>query len=548
MVETHSLWAFAPGALRTQLLSDVSGGPPRIAQRTHEAGKVTLVDLTPRVGEAWCPVVREPDARGPRAVRGVLARVSVGGEGRPLPHAQTEAVREWVARLAGRTDTAALQRYDLRLSHVPPEWTVAGNSLTLAAAVALLSAVLGRAVGRRWVLSGALGPGSQVKGVRHLGDKRAICAVEAPDAETMLCETAFDGSPLLRDLFGAGWSADIRACFHLSADERARHAWDLYRQRDYDGAETAALAAVRDAPAEAGALARWVVGACRMHRGQPGSLELIQEAMRWHEQHQSSRQFAAEELTAFLGIALLDHGRADDGEACLRAALSRLETCPGAYRWERWSEVMVQVAGSLRRCLHATDQLESAMAVQAAHALAACTKVPKERARCLLDLGTTQLQAGRLQAARDSLRQAEAALRHASEYDRATTRRYLRIQQVRAGLAPPDERVESPDFGAWPQPIEVSDGLLADDSPGRFDAWVADALAPSVVRPLPVVKVLLYIAARATVRWGPRPCTPALVAAFHARVGDQPSDPTLRKAVAKLGAGDATMLARIAPY
>ena len=546
MRDVERLRRWAPGAYRADLRSRTDGGRARAAQRAATAETVDLMDLSPREGEAWFPLV----AQGAVGVQGVLARVSVGGAGQALPPTVAEAVRGWVAALVGRTDTAGLQRYDLRVDNVPDGWEVQGRSLTYAAAVALISAVLGRPPRNPQVVSAALGETAGGLGaVGHLDTKRAVCALEAPGVPALLCDAPQAAPPHLTAAFGRDWRTSLFGALGVSSSRLAEEAWRSYQARALGRAETQAQAAMAAAEGQARALACWVAGACQMHRGGTEALPLLKQALAGLSAHPEARLYQHQELTAFLGIALLDNGQSEAAVTCLQAALAALDEEAGRYRMRRWQEVVVQVAGSLRRCLQACDRLDQAVDVHLRWTLGATPLLRHERTRSLMDLASTRLQAGRRDAAQATLAEARACLPDVADAARADTARYLGIQEVRAGLVEADWSVEPPDFDRWPQPLEAFETLYAAGSPHAFDAFVAAHLAAEALPPPILCQVALGAAARATLRWGPRPWTAELVAAFERAVeGGLVVDATLKAAVRALADGDAGPMARIAVY
>jgi hypothetical protein len=159
----------------------------------------------------------------------------------------------------------------------------------------------------------------------------------------------------------------------------------------------------------------------------------------------------------------------------------------------------------------------------------------EERARCLLDLADTQLKAGRRDEAIETLDAAERALTHAAADQRPATRRFLAIQQVRAGVAVTQVPVEPPDFGRWPQPVEV---LQAAMEQGReaFEDFVRTQFDPSTLSGTACLAVSGE-AARAVVRWGRLDWAQALAARLLAAFGDGLDGPG-QAALRALGAGE----------
>lgn len=497
-------WAgeLAPGWWRQRLLAWEG---PRVERLDAErrARALTPLPLTPGVGEAWFPLVTEAAGDGPD---GVLIRVSVGGTGALLPVGLREAVAAWVAELVGRT--SPVEPPDLRVSALPPRWELTGRSLELAAATAWVSHLLHRAPRVAPVASGRLSSScGRVEAVGYLDRKRAVCARELwlTDSQPRLVGAPDSALGWLGEWLGADWRRQLALALGAHGNPLARRARSLYERRDYGAAQRQADIAADTAEGDARAVAWWIGGATRLHQGRISeALPLLEQALAHLrlQDHPERELFLVEELTAYLGVALLDAMQPLASRAALTAALDVLLQVPPGLRGRRWREVVLQLAGTLRR-VHATcGDLAAAFAVNRDLTLGEASLEP-ERSRGYLDLADLHLRAGDVEAAREALREAEAALPLCDDGQRTGTARYLQLFGVRAGLWRSSALVEPPDLRRHPQPIEVLQSLL-EQGRGSCVAYAEEHLDPDACEPLLCLAVSGE-AARAVERFGTLP-------------------------------------------
>ena len=545
--ETPQLRTLAPGAWRRHLRERYADRP--LAEQREaklRADQVRLHDLAPRPGVAWFPLVGPEDRVDHDQVAGVLARVCAGGTGPAVPEEGQRHVRAWVAQLVGVGPHALDEAPPLTFQGVPPGWTVTGRSWELAAALALVTHLAALPTRVPLVASGRLASGTeagQVESVDARDAKARILANEAPEATHFLARQA--GTAPLDDWLPGGWYGPLAMALEVTPELGASEMWSAWRQGNRAGAERLVPVALASKKAPVRAVALWVRGSAALHRGavDEGMPDLL--AAREVLQATQVRRFQVEELEASLGIALLDTLAPKSAVALLEGTLARLDAVPTGDRFERWREVTLQVAGSLRRALVGTGDLPQALAVHQTWSLGAAA-VDTERARCLLDLADVQLRLGQTDDARYSLDQAQRALAHAPVAARRLTDRFLRVQRVRAGLQPVPAgwRVEAPDWHDFPQPLELAEAILALDKAGR-----ASALAGWPTGGSPIV---LWVSSRLaalllledpTLAWGQE-----VLAALALHVDDARMGTGAEAALATAQQGDGAAWAARVPY
>jgi len=473
----HHLAPWCPGALRAYLkqLRTRSALERRSAERLLST--LTPLDVRPQPGEAWFPAVVE-DVCG---VTGLLmlvrtAPLPLGDPRRPLAPdiALSDATQRWVAGLVGVGDPRILNLPSLHVTAPPPGITIQGPSGQLAAAVALLSHLLGLAPREPVLCSGGLGEPGKLAPVKLLEEKRSILDLEAPGQRRVLVGAPRDAQALLARWLGSAWREELEQVLRLSPQALAMEALATHR-RDRPLAEAKAREAIGLGQGHTRALAEWVVGACRVHAGQASQgSELMERAAQVLAGEPSPgdaplEAHTVEELLAFQGIGLLDRLEVRCARDLLEDALARLDALPRPFD-RRAAYVALQVAGSLHRARLLDGDLDGAERALLDWNLDQAL-LPQEEARARADLAELYRRAGRLDEAREQLACARARLRHARSGERAFTGRFQRLFRVRAGIEAPCWAVEPPRWHAWPQPAEVIETLLA--GPGeQLDAWL----------------------------------------------------------------------------
>ncbi len=518
--ELERWWRHAPGACLRVAEKLARGNSSERARGRHLSSRIALLDLRPRVGVAWFPVVHQPGG----AVEGFLVQVVVGG-GRPIEGA--EALAAWFGGLLPEAE-AEVRALSIGIEGLPEGFEVRGHSLQLAAAEALVSHFLQRPAASARVSSGGLGADfCALSPIDQVAVKRRICALEAPGAVATVVEASAHLE--LSSAFGSAWRGELAAALGASASALSRDARRAYLDRKYPRAERLAELALdtEDLP-----LARWVRGACRVHRGEQGleDLELAFEALR----HSEEEAWLGEELEAFLGIALLDELRPVEARPRLERALARLED---ARRDRRFREVAVQVAGTLRRVLQLLGEVEDALQVHQTWVLGHAHQ-DHEHSRALIESAALELALERPGVER-TLELAERQLAHCSSDERAVTRRYIEVQRVRAGLSSSARKGEPPDWSDFPQPLEALAGLCTEELESWLDDYVDLATLGCAMH-----LVLLGAAARS----GPVRQAPELVICFRERTGPERLGAAAWSALAALEAGDCAPWRRLAPY
>jgi|GEM_PF-3025306 len=572
--------ARAPGAVRAELLRlarVVAAGSLALAMDfASQAARVEIPRLGTELGAGMFVVVSEGmDAPGflmRVAAAGLAGGVPAGALG--IGDAALEAVAAWVARLVGARGLD--EAIDLRFAvagDTAQALALDGDSWQLAAALAVISERLGQAQRIPIVASGRLGTGiGEVLPVGLVAAKRAVIALEAGDvtgASALVVDAQRDVRATLADLFGADWQPRLAVALGVASQAHARAAMQAWRrwfgrrntleaaadcERALTSAEQALAAGVTGVHRSE---ALWVAGACRLHRGESAlaaGLFADVEAALATARVGDVPALVREELCAYRGIALVDHGRPSEAVALLDGVLERLDRVaqerPEAAD-RRFHEVRLQVAGTLQRAVAFTGDLARARAL-----LAASLEVgtPSERARSLGDLAEVARRAGDLEAARTALVEAQEALDDvATAGMRALTERFLAVYSARSGVDPRLMAIASapPDWKAWPQPLEVLEALVAGPE-AELVAWVEDNV---LAQASAVSTIHLLVVLGAVARAAAEGLSAALLAVVQGLVpvieGRAEVEAEVRAKVVATAAGEAGALAgwaRCCPY
>jgi tetratricopeptide (TPR) repeat protein len=503
-----------------------------------------MFDTAPAVGEAWFPSV----ARNLPGLMGLLLCVRVDPEERSPGALATapddrlsRAVHAWVAGLVGVQEPEVLGLPTLHITIPPHGFHTDGPSGQLAGAVALVSHLLGAPPRAPALCSGRLADPGRVAGVGELEAKRTLLELEAPGQAQTLVGSEADADPLFAAWFGEGWRGDLARATRLSPHALTDDAWHNYTTRAYRLAEIKAGEAARLGVGHTRARAEWLLGACRIHRGEAREGLALMEAAEAALQREPEpgdaplEAHAVQELRANAGIALLDRWDVRRARSLLSSALA--EVTATAPPWGRRTiSVVLQVAGSLHRACVLDGDLAAAEDALRRWGLGAA-RLPEEEARCRIDLAEVLRRAGRPQEARVEFELAQAALPAALEGIRPFTRRFMNLYRARAGLAPAVWPIEEPRWREWPQPAEVLESLLG-RSPAELEDWVwRQILGAQGGDPLPGYLVAAGAVARFEASTGARlTCAPELVRRILAL--SPATDPGVRAALEGL-AGDA---------
>jgi len=530
------------------------GGESRLDRRTarRQLRDHPLLDLTPRVGEAWYPAV-VCDIPGTSGLL-LLARTAPFPPGDPrkalaLDRDLTDAVHRWVAGVLGVGDARVLGLPDLYVTVPPPGLTTGGVSGQLAGLVALLSEVLGVPPLAGALCSGTVGEPGMLGAVDRLPEKRAVQALEAPGVEPVFIDAGCEAEPVLARWLGDDWRAELEDLLQLSPQALAREAL-LGHRGDRSLAKARAREAIRLGQGHTSAIGEWVEGACLMHAGQAGEgLECMERAAAALAQPPAPGDapldaHMLEELYAFQGIALLDRLDLRRARAVLELGLARMEALPLPLN-QRAASVALQLAGSLHRVLLLDGEIEAAERVLLEWSLGKAL-LPHEEARSRADLAELYRRSGRLDEAAEQLKLARARLRHAPSDQRAFTGRFQRLFRVRAGLDDPCWPVEPPRWSAWPQPGEVVETLLATESSEQLDTWLREHVVG--VRSVVFLQFALGAVARHAARTGELVSSAAPLVATLRGQEQMEFDPGVDAALEALLAGEPGEWMRRCPY
>jgi tetratricopeptide (TPR) repeat protein len=491
----------APGAARVRLeaiaRSDVSAARRKEAELSLQA--LPSLTLSREIGVAYFPVTPV----GASDFHGALATVQVHSLARS---------RHDLARVLGFVQafggaSQAVPGNSLKVSFGDLDGMVLGDSWQLAAAGAIVSRLLGEPPRQPIVASGAVRADGTLEAIDELEAKRAILAQEAPGVDAVIVDQAGSATAAFEMWFGKDVAARLCRVLGHNPSALARQAVDHLRRDERPAAQRLAEEALRlgvEGLARADAL--WVSGATKLHEARVDeALSLLAEARAEYDKLGTSRgkasRFAAEEIEAFLGIALLDAGRPVEGATLLGAALGRLDLVDTDHRDHRWDVVRLQVAGSLARTALSLGRLDEARTLL--ETSLEVSYVPEERARTLGDLAEIERRDGNLEAARSVLAQAREALAEIAWAEaRNRTSRFLRLFEVRAEVESANYPVERPSLSDWPQLAETLEALLS-TSPEAMSAWFDEEdLLTRESLPVVVHFVYLSVLARAVVKWG----------------------------------------------
>ncbi len=437
----------APDTLRAalrRLAEDPTA--PRLTRKEAERA-LAQVEVSPRgVGVVPFAIV---DGEGDGAVLFAVATEGPRPDLFPAPRAQVDRVRAW---LAATWPTLPFAGLHLHVS-APEGARWSGRSCELALALAALSCELKRAPDPHVVVTGAVGAPGQAEAVLHVEAKRAIVGRDRPD-DALFAPGDATLAPLLDAVLpGATAAISARPRRHAGAD--ARRALDalLSGKHDLAGelASRAVAADVSDAPTIA--RARWVEGALALHAGHVerglASLHAAAAALpAWVDHtHDMADALTAEELDAYLIVALIDAGRTRAGATHAAEVLARLERV--ADRSRRWRAVTLQVAGSAHRAAVTRGALHEAADLLTGWSLDRAALVD-QRARALGDLAEVARRAGDRRTAERHLDDAMDALADAPD-DGGRTHAFLELFRARLHA---EDGVEIPaargDLPRWP--------------------------------------------------------------------------------------------------
>ena len=432
-----------------------------------------FVDVAPSLGVAWFPAVPK-GGHGPDAALFAVTVRDAGTEGEP----GEEEVLSWVAALAGCSGE------DLQLSGVavvglPDGYQLDGRSWGAAAAVAVISYLLGAEPKVAAVVSGALappGPAPLWVGVEGEEAKRSAVAREAGACELRFIREAMDASAWLAEWFGEDWQRRLQESLSQSPETLVRRAMSYFNQGHHHRADQLAAVALRaGVQGVHRGLARWICGANALHRGETvDAWFALEEASNWlfAAQHKEGADpLALARVQASVGIALLDAGMAERAVEVLQDTRGGLLDCDGFVRaLEPWRVSMVHVSGSLSRALLVAGDPDGALAVLT-EGPSAVGLVAREAARTWGDIAEIHRRCGRLEEAQAALSEAWKRLPDVQDGERALTRRFLELYRVRAGLSEPPDVLEPATRWPWPDLGFTLERLLREE-PHRIIEWV----------------------------------------------------------------------------
>lgn len=506
----HAFAKDAPGAYRHQ---------PHWTEheRAIVAERYPLLDVSPKLGEAWFPVVYK-DGRD-AALPGFLVKVCAhyhAYTGQPVKQPIADAARRWVACLAGVDDESLPKKLgDIRLSipnmpvnhkdGVPLE--IDGPSHGLACAVAILSLILERTPKHTVIVSGQLTSDlatGEVAAIQYVDLKERIVALEVPGRDmneiALMCSRTTVGDHWLEGPFGSDWREVLFQGFDVDPATKLDGLWKQFfwdeNRRATRSIRNACQSLVGHVEGSALMKAHWILGAIASTRGDTDEaithLEKTKHTIGELDSVDKRRlpSHLVEDLMSQLGVALIDLGRPIEAEKRLRAALDTLTSFPEELKKERWCVVAGKVAGTLRRALVFLGRADEAKVLQTEWLLREA-ELPHQKARAYCDLALVCLSLEQLAEARETLKMARNALSMCKADAREKTRGFIEAAEVRAGVSNPSIELGEPQWHTLSHLFKQLDllGCLPRD---EVAAWFKQHVLPQT-RALKLIKRIVYL-------------------------------------------------------
>lgn len=503
--------------------------------------QIPKLDLSPKIGEAWCPTIRSTNTQEPF---GVLVCINTQKKGIPFPTKDQDHIRNWLSALL---DDIPVEIPDLYIDNLPPNWNIRGRSWGLAAIVAMISALLQTKPSESVVCSGILSKDRGiVNSVCGLKAKHSICEWEAPETEPVIVQRASPIVLYIKALFGTHWKSKIFSLLRLTPRALAEEALNQYRQQNKDSAHRMAhnVLNMKASSDISDILAHFVLGSVEKHKGQSSAsiknLIIARQKILLCEEIDQLDFYLRFRLEANLGIAMMHNLQISKGISIVEQGLRDLSSIQAYHRDVRWRSVSLRMAGTLRWLYITNGELSKAEEILLAWPLSK-SKVPQHLCRALYSLSDVYWRLGEIQEAKYQYREAKKHFADVRPVERPLTQRYLTLCGVRLG----EETIHKPQQRWSKHLIEqleiLESALLHRDLPDVFSNHIT---------PTPddfsTLFILSGFVARHIVLYGPEPRFSAVLQKLTKYQPNMPSD--MNTAFTQLMRGNAKQWAKIAPY
>ena len=537
----HSIAKNAPGSYIHALSMHAHSSLAEREQAKKIIAQLSRLDLSPKIGEAWCPTIRSTNTQEPF---GVLVRVNTQQKGIPLPTKEQNHIRNWLSRLL---DDIPVEIPQLYIDNLPPNWNIRGLSWGLAGIIAIISALLQTKPSEPVICSGILSKDRGiVRSVRGPKAKRSICLWEAPDIEPVIVQRASPIVLYIKALFGTHWKPKIFSLLRLTPRALAEEALNQYEQHNKDCAQRMAnnVLNMKESSDISDILAHFVLGSVEKHKGQSNAsiknLTIARQKILICEEMDQLDFYLRFRLEANLGIAMMHNLQITKGISIVEQGLRDLSSIQAYHRDVRWRSVSLRMAGTLRWLYISNGELSKAEDISFAWPLSKA-KVPEHLCRALYSLADIYWRRGEFQKAKSQYREAKKYFADVRPVERSITQRYLTLCGTRLGEEPIKKHQQR-----WSEHlIEQLEILESALHYHRLPELFTDHVSP-LPNDFSTLFILSGFVARHIVQYGPEP---QFAPFFQQLIQYQAQMPTnMSKAFAQLIQGNAKQWAQIAPY
>ena len=537
----HSIAQYAPGSYIHALKTHAYTSLAEKEQSQKIISQIPRLDLSPQIGEAWCPTIRSTNTQEPF---GVLVCVNTRKKGTPLPAKEQNHIRSWLSALL---DDIPVEIPELYIDNLPPNWNIRGRSWGLAGIVAILSALLQKKPSESVICSGILSKDRGiVNSVRGLKAKRSICLWEAPAIDPVIVQRASPVVLYIKALFGTHWKPKIFSLLRLTPRALAEEALNQYRQQNKDSAQRMAnnVLSMKESSSISDILAHFVLGSVEKHKGQSNAsiknLTIARKKILMCEEIDQLDFYLRFRLEANLGIAMMHNLQITEGISIVEQGLRDLSSMQAYHRDVRWRSVSLRMAGTLRWLYICNGELSKAEEILLAWPLSK-SRVPQHLCRTLYSLADVYWRLGEIQKAKYQYREAKKYFADVRPVERSLTQRYLTLCGIRVG----EEKIQKQQLRWSKQLIEQLEILES----ALYHQQLPDIFV-NYITPIPndfsVLFILSGFVARHIVQYGPEPkFFPFLQKLTHYQAQMPPS---MNIACTQLMQGNAKRWAQIAPY
>jgi tetratricopeptide (TPR) repeat protein len=440
-------------------------------------------------GLSWFPAITDKNHLGNFDDLGYLVGIQVGENlnGTPVETQTVQRALHWVLNLIpGQTEAVKQQRTtslnSLSLVHknCPPNIDITQHvgSAGFACAMAILSYELGEAPKQHIVVSGSIPKVVNetpffISGIHREAEKQRLIIRDAPthakDGPQRDPTNPFHrivvgkGDSVGREIatwFGSDWFTKLLALYDLSVDAQIANAWDLFRQQDTDASFSIAETIINDLEGYGKAQAHWIIGVKNLHAGDThvakSNLQAAETILKDLPSGEKENERLIELRGGHLAIAYFDSGLAAQALGICRSSLIKLKETPAEYMGTQRKNILMQVAGTMRRILHFMGNRNEAITIQKEIAIVNASK--SELTRCHQDLFDSLYADGQKEEAGKHLQIARENLQHiGSQSQTKTTKSYLRISEIRQGNTTPTD--STGDEPWYPQMLETIEFL-----------------------------------------------------------------------------------------